>query len=121
MVKPVQAVCDECERERAVFLLVNGVCDICRLEAERGEGKKARARVGERRAAAMADLRGRRNVELEKWAWTVRPDSPLSAECQAEFMAWLKRLHRLTVDVKEKDVLEFVFPDPPALVYEPVE
>jgi hypothetical protein len=112
--------CPKCDRETRDFCIVDGKCDKCRQEAERKEHARHRDLVSTKRDRAFGVIRDRRNQLLEQWAWTLRPDSPLTTECQAEYLAWLKALQRVTADVKKTDAPGFVFPDPPALVYAPL-
>ena len=43
-------------------------------------------------------LKAERDLALNNNRWAVMPDSPLTPECQAEFMAYMRALHRMTVD-----------------------
>lgn len=62
-----------------------------------------------------AEVRNRRNDLLDAWRWTVMPDSPLTAEEQAEWLAWLKALQAVTKGVEApRDV---AWPEQPALRY----
>lgn len=61
-------------------------------------------------------IKAERNALLERWSWTIRLDSPLTAECQALFVAYMKALNRLTVKY-ERPALA-LFPELPVLEYE---
>ena len=62
-----------------------------------------------------AEVRNRRTQLLDAWRWTVMPDSPLAADNQAEWLAWLKALHAVTKGVEDPGGV--VWPDQPALRY----
>ena len=61
-------------------------------------------------------VKAERNALLEKWAWTIRMESPLSEACQANFLQYLRALNRLTVNFSKP--CEVVFPALPELEYE---
>lgn len=48
-------------------------------------------------------LKAERNIVLDGFRWTIMPDSPLTAENQAEWVAWMRALHRMTVDFQPSD------------------
>lgn len=62
-----------------------------------------------------AQIKARRNIELDKWAWTIRPDSPLKAANIAAWADYLSQLHSLTIDFAGPQ--KFSFPLHPALEY----
>lgn len=61
-------------------------------------------------------MRARRLALQQQWAWTVAADSPLSTACQAEWLTWLKSLHRWTIDFARPD--DVVALAQPQLVYD---
>lgn len=63
----------------------------------------------------MFELRQRRNELLDAYRWTIMPDSPLSAACQAQWAAWLQSLHSLLLDVT--DPATVVWPEMPGYEY----
>lgn len=61
-------------------------------------------------------VKAERNRLLDQWAWTIRADSPLTADCQAGFLTFLKALNRITSRyAKPHDV---VLPTPPEVIFE---
>lgn len=81
-------------------------CGECIAVAERSRASQV---LHDQTAEAWAVARARRNQLLDKWRWTIMPDSPMSQECRDIFMAELRRLHRMTVDVDNP--VDFVWPD----------
>ena len=63
----------------------------------------------------MFELRQRRNELLDTYRWTIMPDSPLSAACQAQWAAWLQSLHSLLLNVT--DPATVVWPEMPGYEY----
>lgn len=61
-------------------------------------------------------MSNQRNQLLDSVAWTIRADSPLTAKNQAEWLVYMKKLQRLTLDQPNGDV---VWPDEPKLEYAP--
>ncbi|MCD1591818.1 phage tail assembly chaperone [Qipengyuania citrea] len=59
------------------------------------------------------DIRAERNQRIAAAQWAVLPGSPLSTECQAAFLEYIKALHRLTIDFDAP--ASVVWPDEPAL------
>jgi hypothetical protein len=60
-------------------------------------------------------IRMERNALLDFSRWTISPDSPLSVENQAEWLAYLKALNRLTVVFEAPG--DVIWPDAPSMVY----
>jgi hypothetical protein len=65
--------------------------------------------------AAWTAIRMERNALLDFSRWTIAPDSPLSVPNQAEWLAYLKALNRLTIDFEAPG--DVVWPDAPLMVY----
>lgn len=59
-------------------------------------------------------MKAERSMLLDKWRWTIMPDSPLTLACQDEFSDYLKSLHRMTL---LETTSEWTWPDIPALDY----
>jgi hypothetical protein len=56
-----------------------------------------------------------RNGLLDQYRWTIAIDSPLTAECQAEWLDYYRILNRITVDYD--DPQNVLWPALPALTY----
>lgn len=61
-------------------------------------------------------IKQQRNKLLDAAAWTVRKDSPLSAESKQEWLRYMKQLHRVTKDLV--DPAAATWPVPPELVFD---
>lgn len=70
-------------------------------------------------AERPVEARVTRNCLLDGCMWTILPDSPLTSECQSEWHAYRAALHALLKD--DPDQSSLVWPEPPALVYTPLE
>ena len=64
-------------------------------------------------ARQWASVRNQRTRLLDENRWTVLPDSPLSAECQAEWLTYLKALQAITRDAEAP--ADVVWPTMPEL------
>lgn len=60
-------------------------------------------------------VKAERNILLERWRWTVQPDSPLTEGSKSEFLTYLQTLNRLTVDFADPATVEW--PTVPAQEY----
>ncbi len=67
-------------------------------------------------APTLRKVKQQRNKLLDTAAWTVREDSPLSAESKQEWLRYMKQLHSVTKDLA--DPTAATWPVPPELVYE---
>ena len=56
-----------------------------------------------------------RNQKLDHHRWAWMPDSPLSEACKADWLAWAKTLHRVTVDFDSPE--KVVWPAEPAISF----
>lgn len=56
--------------------------------------------------------RAQRDRLLRRFAWTVEAHSPLTKANQAEWMQYLKALHKITVGVESSD--QVIWPEAPA-------
>lgn len=63
------------------------------------------------------EMKALRDRTLDRWRWTVAPDSPLSEACRHAFLGYLKAWHRMTVDAASP--AEFIEPALPAMEYAP--
>jgi hypothetical protein len=63
----------------------------------------------------LHEVRNERNHLLDNYRWTVAPDSPLTVECQAQWLSYLNCLHRLLVDYPLG--VGLVWPAKPSLEY----
>lgn len=110
MVKPR---CPTCEYERhPVELIVTGdtyLCTHCMADAERAIPDVVNIEE------EWNNVKGKRNLLLEQYSWTVRRGSPLNKACQDAFEALFKKLHKLTVTHATPAAV--VWPDIPPLVY----
>lgn len=61
-------------------------------------------------------VRQKRNQLLAKYQWTVGADSPLTKQNQAEWLGYLKSLHRITKDLGNP--ANAVWPTEPGLEYD---
>lgn len=61
----------------------------------------------------ISELRERRNRLLDSHRWTIAPDSPLTPKCQAEWLVWLKKMHKVLVDQTD----ETLWPERPDYIY----
>lgn len=116
--RPHWTLCPHCGRERPKAVIVGGVCDYDRVEAEReaaGEAFEARQADTSWRGPEADAIRLERNRLLNLWEWTVRPGSPLSTDCQISFTNYFKKLHRITVDFANPSDVKW--PSVPALQY----
>jgi hypothetical protein len=66
-------------------------------------------------ARAWDEIRLERVGILDMTAWTIMPDSPLSEECKAAYLAYRITLNRLALDFT--NAADVVWPEAPALVY----
>lgn len=116
---PHWGVCPHCKRERPLAVIDGeGRCDLDRHEADRLAAVTAFAErsVNEGWDGPKGDaIRQERNGLLDLSLWAVMPGSPLSEQCQAEFVEYRKKLHRLTVDFPFPDAVEW--PSQPTLEY----
>jgi len=64
------------------------------------------------------EMKAVRDRTLDKWRWTIMPDSPLSMACQQEFKRFLIAWQRMTVDAMTKAA--FTEPSVPDLEYAPL-
>lgn len=120
---PERAPCDFCGAMRFPIELVhsgelteteddNGyMCSHCIDEAARLALSLAPVPIEE----LWEDVRARRNQLLDKHSWSIREDSPLSLACKAEFLIYLRLLHRITLDYEEPALVQW--PAVPELVY----
>ncbi len=116
------ADCPECGRTARPFALISVVddpaftsdfvCSPCFLAVST---TPAASPVSPWDSEHGAALKGQRNVELDRWRWTVMPDSPLSAPCKAAWLDPLRTLHRMTVDCTDPAL--WSWPVVPALEY----
>lgn len=67
----------------------------------------------------MLAIRSRRDSILDGHRWTITPDSPLTEENQQEWLAYLRKLQRITVDYP--DGVGLVWPEKPEFIYAPLE
>ena len=108
--------CESCGFITAPFGLIqheglNGwVCGNCITDFERGRQNNIPDEV-----ELWNGVRATRNKLLEQHSWTVALHSPLTKACQAEFMSYLKALHRITA--RYSSIEEVVWPDMPAYEY----
>lgn len=56
-----------------------------------------------------------RDRTLDRWRWTVLPDSPLTGDNQTAWLAYLAVWHRMTVDAATP--ADFIEPEQPAMQY----
>lgn len=114
--------CPACVTDHALFSIVNVendprfaphvvVCSTCYLAAITPPPVSPTGWETERGLS----LKGERIVELNRVRWTIMPDSPLSESSQAEWRAYMGRLHRMTVDCA--DPADWIWPNPPSLAY----
>jgi hypothetical protein len=121
--------CPNCGRLCHAFEIVDVVdvagidtdmaCTTCLIDAQRLETeiaeRKARKVLPAWETPEGVELKAWRDRMLDRWRWTVAPDSPLSAECQTAWLAYLRGLHRMTVDAKAPT--EFKERDQPVMFY----
>jgi hypothetical protein len=60
-------------------------------------------------------LKAQRNITLEKYAWTLRPDSGLTLDCRKAFGLFMISWQRMTVDAEKPS--QFVEPELPDMTY----
>jgi hypothetical protein len=94
----------------------NAACGSCLLAAEskRAAGLALTADLGWAGDLGLS-LKAQRDVELDKWAWTIRPDSPLSDACLSAFADYLKAVGAITLDFA--DPQSVTFPQKPDIEY----
>lgn len=68
------------------------------------------------RPVTINTVRQRRNKLLAKYQWTVGPDSPLTKKNQADWLLYLKALHRVTKDLDDPAAVEW--PVEPEFIYD---
>ena len=83
--------CPKCSRQAADFTIINGECGSCRAEVRRDAAKAAQI---EARAASLNDIRGRRNILLQRTDWTQLPD--VSNETKASWQSLRQELRDIT-------------------------
>jgi hypothetical protein len=113
--------CPHCQRPRPDEVITDGRCDWCHMEAQRELDAAAFAawQADESWDGPLGNaLRQRRNQELDRTSWMIRPDSPLSTGCIAAVTAWRRQLHRMTIDHPAPAGVEV--PPCPALQYEEI-
>lgn len=120
--------CPHCHRSFPAFALVDVsdisripddvACGDCLISAKREDIAKAEA------AAPVSTgwdgpigqtLRADRNRMLDLWAWTIRADSPLTADCRAAWAEWFIAMNQMTVSGIEPE--SWHFPNTPELEY----
>lgn len=120
--------CPGCGRAFPAFALVD-VSDISRIPDDVACGdcliSAQREDIAEAEAAAPVPtgwdgpigqtLRADRNRLLDLRAWTIRADSPLTADCRAEWAEWFITLNQMTVSGIEPE--SWHFPNEPELRY----
>lgn len=62
-----------------------------------------------------AIVKQQRNALLDQCRWTIAPDSPLTVECQENWLNYCKTLNRITVDFDDPDHIDW--PTQPSLEY----
>jgi hypothetical protein len=131
VVVPERFACPKCGEPRRPFEIVDVTdvpelkvpmaCTQCLIGVDRGrratEEKTARAKRPPWLRRAGVELKALRDRTLDRWRWTVLPDSPLTPECQQAFLDYLRAWHRMTVDAESP--AEFKEPDLPAMEYAP--
>ena len=112
--------CETCRTITPTWALVEienvWVCGQCVVHANRELEERLIYPDQDWRSTRGEWMKAERVRLLDSWRWTIMPDSPLSASCQAEFKAYLQSLHRMTIDAP--DATAWSWPDPPALAYE---
>lgn len=61
-------------------------------------------------------VRQKRNKLLSRYQWTVGPASPLTKQNQADWLVYLKALHRVTKDLDDPAAVEW--PVEPEFIYD---
>lgn len=106
-------------REQDEELKAPWSCGTCQTDGRRRKQRKkdqeAAAAVPPWETPQGLELKAQRVQLLDAHAWTYRADSPLTKPNQAAWLAWAKKLHRMTVE--HSTPKGFKFPDPPPLVY----
>jgi hypothetical protein len=120
-----QGQCDGCGMTLAAFALTRcegetgWQCGHCRLDAAREAQIAAEAAAPAPEGWASDTgvwLKSERSRRLDAMRWTVMPDSPLSAECQAAWLGWLRALQRMTRDCP--DPADWRWPVEPLFTYQ---
>lgn len=130
---PDFVACPSCGRQRCRPFEIVNVTDLPDVPGDMACGqcvaddKRLRDQANEHLAQARApawetpaglEMKARRDRMLDKWRWTILPDSPLTKNCQAEFKRYLFSWHRMTIDAAV--ISGFNEPDVPELEYAPV-
>lgn len=117
--------CRKCGNAVHPATLTNGRCGSCHIDVQRRWEHRAATRTDQRGAdrswssEAGAAMRAHRLALQREWAWTVAPDSPLTPQCRAAWLVWLKALHRWAVDFEGPD--DVTLSEHPPLNYEGAE
>jgi hypothetical protein len=118
-------VCPSCELRHPAFAIVEYhealICTQCysTIEREITDGIAFDQAQNAPRTWDSEDgkyIKAQRVGLLDRDRWTIMPDSPLTQECQQQFIAYLKKLHRITIDFAMPD--DLVWPERPELEYE---
>ena len=114
---PTAQICTNCERSYPPFGLVkheehnDWICGHCVIDTERIKDLNPVLNVEE----FWNHIKSQRNKLLNDYSWTIREDSPLSFECKAKYLLFLRSLHRITID--NSDPTKVCFPEPPIFEY----
>lgn len=96
-------------------------CTRCLIDADRDDRqiqeRKARKALPPWESPEGLELKAHRDRTLDRLRWTVARDSPLTAQCQTAWLAYLRAWHRMTVDASSP--AEFKEPAEPAMEYAP--
>lgn len=120
-----RVLCPKCNGPKAPVEIVdpagdgNWMCTMCMFSLAREVDKAIwAAKLADTvtwESGRGTEVKSRRSTLLDRNRWTIMPDSPLTQQNQAQWMIYLKNLHRLTLDnVDPKNV---TWPEPPSLEY----
>lgn len=104
--------------------VADAVCGHCILDEQRQDNAEAEQAEAERIAQEepwntpqAIEMKLERNRRIDRAHWAIDPlTSPLSAKTRGLYVAYIKALHRISVEFPTPD--DVVWPDEPALEYE---
>lgn len=109
--KMPKVICRSCGHPRSPKIVdPTGRCNNCRADIQRRWDYRK-----EDQGFNWNDVKAKRNLLVSEAQWAVLPGSPLSAECQALFLEYIKSLHRVTVDFEDPNSVEW--PTQPLIEY----